>query len=167
MKLYLIGLPGSGKSFLGKRLASLCQLPFFDLDAVLESQEGMKVPEIFSLKGEEYFRTVEAAALRKVSEVNAFVMATGGGTPCFYDGMKFINQQGTSIFLNPPLDEIVQRLGDSQKKSRPLLASASNEQLKEKLEELFQRRHPFYEQANLTLSEMITPEQVMQLISKK
>ena len=85
MKLYLIGLPGSGKSVLAKKISRSLRLPVFDLDECIEMQEGVKISEIFSAKGQEYFRTIEADALRKQSESKEFVMATGGGTPCFHN----------------------------------------------------------------------------------
>src|SRR5688572_17553731 len=116
MKLFLIGLLGSGKSFLGKELAKALNLPFIDLDDILEKKEGMKVSEIFSAKGEEHFRILEATALREQSTQKAFVMATGGGTPCFHDNMTHINQCGTSVFLNTPVSEIVKRLKGEQLK---------------------------------------------------
>jgi shikimate kinase len=100
MKLFLIGLMGSGKSVMGKRISQSAQLPFIDLDNEIEKEEGMKIQEIFSKKGEDYFRTLEAAALRRHSEAEEFVMATGGGAPCFHGNMDFINKTGTSIFLN-------------------------------------------------------------------
>src|SRR5688572_4732227 len=125
MKLYLIGLLGSGKSVLGKELSNLLRIPFIDLDDVLEAQEGMKVSEIFSTKGEDQFRIMEAAALREQSIQKEFVMATGGGTPCFHDNMSFINKTGTSVFLDTPVSEIVKRLKGEQRKIRPLLANVS------------------------------------------
>lgn len=152
MKLYLIGLLGSGKSVLGKKISQSVQLPFIDLDAVVEQQENMKVSEIFSVKGEAYFRTIEAAALRKQSKANEFVMATGGGTPCFHSNMKFIKETGISIFLDTPVREIVRRLDGGQKKSRPLLESVPDDKIEQTLEKMLENRLPFYEQANFTVN---------------
>jgi len=152
MKLFLIGLLGSGKSFLGKELSKELKLPFIDLDDILEKKEGMKVSEIFTAKGEEYFRMLEAAALREQNTQKKFVMATGGGTPCFHDNMSFINQTGTSVFLNIPVSEIVKRLNGEQRKLRPLLANVPDDQLQATLEAMLQSRLQFYKQANITVN---------------
>jgi shikimate kinase len=152
MKLYLIGLLGSGKSVLGKKIALSVKLPLIDLDDVLEAQEGMKVSEIFSVKGEAYFRTIEAAALRKQSEAHEFVMATGGGTPCFHSNMNFIKETGVSIFLDTPVQEILKRLDGAQKKSRPLLERVPDDKIEQTLEKMLANRLPFYEQANFTVN---------------
>jgi shikimate kinase len=152
MKLYLIGLLGSGKSVLGKELSKLLKLPFIDLDDVLEAQEKRKVSQIFSEKGEAHFRVMEAEALRKQSNKKEFVMATGGGTPCFHDNISFINQTGTSVFLNTPVSEIVKRLKGEQRKARPLLASVSDDQLQPTLDTMLQNRLRFYEQAHFIVN---------------
>ncbi len=152
MKLYLVGLLGSGKSVLGKKISQSVQLPFIDLDDRIETQEGMKVSEIFTVKGEAYFRSMEAAILREQSKAGEFVMATGGGTPCFFENMNFINKTGISIFLHTPVKEIVRRLAGPQKKSRPLLADVSDDQLEQKLQEMLNKRLLFYEQAHFTVN---------------
>lgn len=152
MKLFLIGLMGSGKSILGKKISQSVQLPFIDLDKEIEKHEGLKISEIFAKDGEEYFRSLEATALRKCSEVEEFVMATGGGAPCFHDNMNFINQTGTSIFLDTPIKDIVNRMGSRQKESRPLLANVPEEELEQKLNSLAQKRLPFYRQAHITIN---------------
>ena len=152
MKLFLIGLLGSGKSFLGKELSKELKLPFIDLDDVIEKKEDMKVSEIFSAKGEGYFRMLEAAALREQSTQKEFVMATGGGTPCFHENISHINQNGTSVFLNTPVSEIVRRLKGEQRKSRPLLANLPDNQLQPTLEAMLQSRLQFYKQANITVN---------------
>ena len=152
MKLYLIGLPGSGKSFLGKKLAEETKIPFIDLDAILEQETGVSIAKIFSEKGEEYFRNLEAVAISQQSKAPHFVMACGGGTPCFHDNMKFINETGKSIFLNVPVEEIATRLSASEKETRPLLAGTEHLKLTEKLTHLLQKRIAFYQQATITIT---------------
>lgn len=152
MKLYLIGLLGSGKSVFGKKIAQSVNVPLIDLDKVIETQEGMKVSEIFSAKGEAYFRTIEAAALRKQSETNEFVMATGGGTPCFHNNMNFIKETGVSVFLDTPVQAILKRLDEAQKKLRPLLESVPEDKMEQTLKEMLANRLPFYEQANFKIN---------------
>lgn len=164
MKLYLIGLPGSGKSFLGKKLAEEAKIPFIDLDQVIEQEAGVSVSKIFSEKGEDYFRNLEAVALRQQSKAPEFVMACGGGTPCFHDNMKFINESGKSIFLNPSIAEIAQRLSAVEKQARPLLADTSTETLETKLDRMFKKRLSFYNQATITLSNNVEPSEIFAII---
>jgi shikimate kinase len=151
MKIYLVGLPGSGKSLLGRKLSKSINLPFIDLDAELEKHEGLKVAKIFAGKGQDYFRTLEADMLRKLSDEKEFVMATGGGAPCFHNNMEFINQTGTSIFLNTPIATIASRISPKEKKTRPLLEDVPDDQLEQKLEELLKRRLTYYQQAHFTI----------------
>jgi shikimate kinase len=111
MKIFLIGMPGSGKTTLGKRLAKEMLLPFVDLDKEIERREGKSVQQLFTENGEDYFRQVESKELIEWSaSAKSFVMATGGGTPCFYEGIKVINQSGLSIFLDVPLTTLLSRL---------------------------------------------------------
>jgi shikimate kinase len=166
MKLYLIGLPGSGKSFLGKKLAEEAKIPFIDLDQIIEQEAGASVSKIFAEKGEDYFRNLEAVALRQQSKVPDFVMACGGGTPCFHDNMKFINETGKSIFLNIPVTEIVKRLNGMEKQVRPLLAETSTETLENKLEDLLKKRQSFYNQATLILTDIDSPSEILSRIKK-
>ena len=86
------------------------ELPFIDLDDAIEAKEGKKISAIFSEKGEDYFRKVEADELRSQSKAKNFVMATGGGVPCFHNNIQFMNEEGMSIFLNTPLTTIVSRI---------------------------------------------------------
>jgi len=168
MKIYLIGLPGSGKSLLGKKLSKSINLPFIDLDAALEKQEGLKVSKIFAGKGQDFFRTIEAEMLRKLSDEKEFVMATGGGTPCFHDNMEFINQTGTSIFLDTPTALIASRINPKEKETRPLLEDVPDDQLDKKLEELLNRRLVYYKQAHFTIDGgTATAWDVLQLLYTK
>lgn len=151
-KIYLIGLPGSGKTTLGKTLASSLDMPFIDLDAEIEKQEGQPVPAIFSAKGEAYFRQAESRMLRAWADSpQSFVMSTGGGAPCFYDGIKIINDTGISIFLDVPVSEILTRLAAVQ--DRPLLLAADEQQKKEKLESLRNTRLDIYRQAQFVVQD--------------
>ena len=166
MKLYLIGLPGSGKSSFGKQLADEAKVSFIDLDQVIERESGMPVSRLFSEKGEGYFRNVEAVALRQQSKKSEFVMACGGGTPCFHDNMKFINESGTSIFLNAALSDIINRLDADEQQTRPLLADTTNESLEQKLKTLLDKRISFYQEANIILDHSVLPAEVLRQIAK-
>lgn len=146
MKIFLIGLPGSGKTTIGRALAERLAIPFVDLDAEVENKEGCSVAQIFEKKGEPYFRQAEASVLREIStRYDSFVMATGGGTPCFYDGIEFMNSMGITVFLNVPVDTLSHRLNKDGVTQRPLLQSADN--IHETLQQLKHTRLKFYEQA--------------------
>ncbi|MBX2961771.1 MAG: shikimate kinase [Cyclobacteriaceae bacterium] len=152
MKIFLIGLPGSGKSTLGKSLAELLDLPFVDLDQAIEYHCAKPVHEIFEKEGEDKFREVEAELLRKLSssKVN-FVMATGGGAPCFFEGIGFMNQIGITVLLDVPIEIIVARLDSFATSNRPLLAGKKLNAY-ESLKQLYQNRKAFYHQAKLIVA---------------
>lgn len=150
MKIFLIGLPGSGKSFIGKQLAKAMQLPFIDLDIAIQEKEGVEVSEIFATKGQDYFRQVEANVLREQIIKSHFIMATGGGTPCFFNNIELMNSHGVSVFLNTPLSVITGRLNAEKKNTRPLLASEHD--IEQTLDKLLTTRMPFYNLAHITIN---------------
>jgi shikimate kinase len=151
MKVFLIGLPGSGKTTIGAALAARLSMEFVDLDKEIETQEGRTIPEIFSVKGEDYFRRVESELLQKWARLErSFVMSTGGGAPCFHDGISVINSHGVSVFLDEQIEVIVARLENNQQ--RPLLQSANAEDMRGKLTRLREERLRFYEQAVITVT---------------
>jgi shikimate kinase len=149
MKIILTGLPGSGKTFLGNQLAALLQIPFFDLDGFIEEKSGKKVAEVFVRFGEDFFRSMEHDSLLQLLELQGdYVLATGGGTPCFFDNMSKINQLGLSVFLNPPVDVICRRLSAMEESGkRPLLQTS--ESLPALIDKLKLKRMPYYRQARL------------------
>lgn len=150
MKIYLIGMPGSGKTTLGKQVASRLGLDFVDLDHEIENREQKSIPEIFAEKGEDYFRQVESALLHEwAASSKDFIMSTGGGAPCNYNGIDAINNSGVSLFLDVPIDQLVKRV--QQKSNRPLLNAESPEALKERLEKIFSVRKSIYQKAHHTL----------------
>lgn len=151
MKIFIIGLPGSGKSTLGKELADNIHYPFFDLDQCIEAKEKSSVQKIFEVKGEPYFRQTEARVLRKISEQEeSFVMATGGGTPCFYDNMSYMNDAGVTVFLDVPVHDILNRLSDEEIEKRPLLKAGNALQT---MQQLLDERMPFYDKAKFRISQ--------------
>jgi len=153
MKIFLIGLPGCGKSTLGRQLSKRLGVPFIDLDIALEQREGKPVKDIFKEKGEDYFRGIESDTLKKVSEgLPEFVLATGGGAPVFFDNMEFMNKIGQTIFLDVPAREIANRILRSNKEERPLLAKLAPDELKDQIEFLRSQRIRFYNQATYKLS---------------
>lgn len=152
MKIFLIGMPGCGKSSLGKQLADTLNLPFVDLDDVIVEKENQNIPEIFAGKGEDYFRIKERKALHSTNDVyNEFVMATGGGAPCFFDNMAFINKNGISIFIDVDPHIIVNRLTSHDIEERPLFGNIEHNDLAKDLEKKLETRKPYYQQAQHTL----------------
>jgi shikimate kinase len=150
MKIFLIGMPGSGKTTLGKQLASRLAVDFVDLDEEIEKAEVKSIPEIFQEKGEDHFRLLEARLLREWSAgTKSFVMATGGGAPCFHKGIDVINEYGLSVFLDCPVHELVNRVRHNQE--RPLLLASDVEELRQKLERMRTTRLACYRQAKIVL----------------
>ncbi|GAB4279619.1 MAG: shikimate kinase [Marinilabiliales bacterium] len=148
MIIFLTGFMASGKTTHGKKLAKILNYDFFDTDKCIEQQEQINISEIFQKEGEEYFRKVERKILRQlVDNNNDAVIATGGGTPCFYDNMEFMNQNGLTVFLKLDFKTIYNRLLHS-KKIRPLANNILN---KHQLHELYNFRLKFYEQSRIKI----------------
>lgn len=166
MKIFLLGLPGSGKTTIGKELASALAIPFVDLDTEIEKSERASIKEIFEKKKEDYFRQVESAHLKKWCALQSdFVMATGGGVPVFFDNLAVINQSGKSIFLDVPPREIARRIMITQLADRPLLAKTHPESLKDHIEFMRSHRISFYRQAHLVFSgDAISVKQILEKI---
>ncbi len=152
MKIFLVGMLGSGKTTLGKQLAERLNVQFIDLDWEIEKRENKSVNEIFSQHGEDHFRQIEADLLREwAGSSESFVMGTGGGAPCFYHGMAAINAAGLSIFLDVPVEELKSRL--AQATDRPLLQSTDENERETKLHTLRAARLPVYQQSHVIIQE--------------
>jgi len=168
MLIYLIGLPSSGKSTLGKELASTLCYDYIDLDQKIEEYEQMTIPEIFAQKGENHFREIEKKVLHQCSNRLRLVIATGGGAPCFFDNMNFILAKGISFYLDISVDEIIERLNKAQAQdNRPLLAGKNKEQLRQELVEKKAIRSPYYQRANHCIEDNnISSEMLLAFIKK-
>ncbi|MDR9375279.1 MAG: shikimate kinase [Schleiferiaceae bacterium] len=150
MKISLLGYMGAGKSTLGKALAQRWSLPFLDLDEVFQAQMGLSVAETLRQKGEIYFRRAEHQLLEELLSRPRFVLALGGGTPCYYQHMEELNAHTHTVYLQQSVKQLAERLRH-QRAERPLLAEIAEEQLSEFIaKHLFERR-AFYERAQLTL----------------
>ena len=150
MKIFLVGMMGSGKSFCAKKLAKKLKVPVYDLDNLIEITEDMTIAEIFEEEGEAFFRKLEAEVLRWFGEKKTFVLATGGGTPCFHKNIEWMNNNGITIWLNEPISTLVERL-KPEKEHRPLIKDLSDEELDTFLTNKLAERAPFYSQAKHTI----------------
>ncbi|MET3880111.1 MULTISPECIES: shikimate kinase [Chitinophaga] len=146
MKIYLLGFMGAGKSYWGKQLADHWQLPYYDLDEVIVEAEEMAIADIFATKGEDYFREKESQLLRELSKQDNFLISCGGGTPCFQENMDFMNEHGTTVWINPSVETMVERL-QRKKSKRPLIADLEDEDLVGFVEKKMAERLPFYQQS--------------------
>ncbi|WP_212005869.1 shikimate kinase [Chitinophaga sp. HK235] len=151
MKIFLLGFMGAGKSYWGKQLADHWQLPYYDLDEVIVEAEEMAISDIFATKGEDYFREKESLLLRELSRQDNFLISCGGGTPCFQDNMDFMNEHGITIWINPSLEAMVERL-QRKKHKRPLIQDLDDEDLLDFVEKKMAERRPFYEQSRHIIS---------------
>lgn len=134
-------------------LAAQLGFSFYDLDDLVVQQEKKSIPEIFYESGEGYFRQAETRALEKQLETDeAMVLATGGGAPCFNDNMERINQKAVSVFLDVPMQQIIQRLTNSEVALRPLFQGLDAGEISAKLTDLYTARVGYYEQAKIKLS---------------
>jgi len=147
MKIVLLGYMASGKSTVGVVLAKKLGLQFIDLDAFIEDKEQLSISEIFSTKGEIYFRKKEGEYLNQLLDLNNdLIISLGGGTPCYGINMEKIEQLSTSFYLNASIDTIFERL-KGEKSQRPLVASVGTDNLKEYIAKHLFERNLFYKKA--------------------
>ncbi|HLG40872.1 MAG TPA: shikimate kinase [Chitinophagaceae bacterium] len=153
MKIYLIGFMGSGKTYWGRQLSDKLSIPFFDMDEQVVRSEGKSINEIFEIYGEEYFRLKEKGILTSITEANrTFVMACGGGSPCYFNNIDYMNQAGTTVWLNTPMNVLFQRLL-KEKDKRPLLKGLTDDQMKSFIIKKFADRKIYYEQAEVMIDD--------------
>jgi len=150
LKIFLIGFMGSGKSHWGRIWAGKNLLTFYDLDEQIEKTVGESIANIFEKKGEENFREMERYVLRKFDVKNNFVMACGGGTPCFFENIQWMNEQGITIYLQASPPEILEKIMN-ETEERPLLKKLNSSELLFFIEQKLKEREPFYKQATQIL----------------
>ena len=168
MNIFLVGYMASGKSTVGRLLASRLRYNFIDLDSYIEEKEGVKIPEIFSKKGEIYFRKKEAFYLKEIAmENDKTVIALGGGTPCYGNNMEFLktNDEAITIYLRLTIQELTERLS-KEKENRPVVSHLKSlDELQEFIgKHLFERQF-FYNQADIVLdANGYSPQKIVEKI---
>lgn len=146
MRIILIGYMGSGKTTVGRALAKALNMPFYDLDWYIESRMRKTVAQIFAEKGEEGFRKIEHNMLHEVAEFEDVVISCGGGTPCFFDNMEYLNGQGDVVYLKADPQVLYKHLLMG-KGNRPLLKGKTPEELIGFITEQLKMREEFYGKA--------------------
>ena len=149
-RIIIIGYMGAGKTTVGKTLAQELNLPFYDLDWYIESRMRKTVKEIFDERGEEGFRLIEHNLLHEVAEFEDVIISCGGGVPCFYDNMDYMNQKGDTVYLKATPEVLYGHL-KMGKSVRPLLQNKTSEEVEEFIKEQLQVREPFYSKVKYTL----------------
>ena len=154
-KFFIVGMPASGKSRLGKYISSITNLIFLDLDNEIEKKLDTKVKDIFKINGENFFRKIETKTLKEIIEnKNNFILATGGGTPCFNENMSLINKSGISIFIDVKREILHERISRNDK--RPLLNGTFSIEMK--LSDLYKERIDYYKKSKYHVSKDIRNE---------
>lgn len=150
MRIYLIGFMGTGKTSLGAHAASYLNVPFLDTDQMIEEKTGMTIASLFSEKGEDEFRIIEAEALRQTDSADKAIISTGGGLPVYHNNMQWLLEHGITIYLQWPEDILLASLMD-HRSIRPLLSDLTETQAIQRAMTLLEERKPVYEQASMTL----------------
>jgi len=150
MKVYLLGYMGAGKSTYGYKLAKNLNIDFIDLDNYIENKYKFTISSFFKVLGEEAFRIIEHFCLKEISDTDNFIVATGGGTPCFFNNMEIIKKSGFSIYLRLTDKQLLNRLINAKKK-RPLIKNKTNEELLSFISKTLYTREKFYLQSDAVI----------------
>ena len=143
VRIFLIGYMGAGKTTLGHALAEATGLSFIDLDWRIEGRFHKSVNEVFAERGEEGFRLLERGMLHEVADFEDVVVSVGGGTPCFFDNIDYMNACGETVYLKASPDTLLKHIAMSRGQ-RPLLKGKSPEELRTFITMQLQEREPYY-----------------------
>lgn len=149
MNIFLIGYMYSGKTVVAHKLSQRLGYEYLDLDQFFEATLRTSIPIFFQRYGEEAFRKLEQKMLHGLPQDRDLVVATGGGTPCYFDNMDYINAHGTSVYLKASPELVIRRALGSRK-PRPILKGKSPEELDAFVRQQMALREPYYAQANHT-----------------
>ena len=150
-RIILIGYMGAGKTTVGHALSRITGMPFYDHDWYIETRMRKKVSQLFAERGEEGFRRFEQTMLHEVAEFDEVILSCGGGTPCFFDNMDYLNRQGDTIYLKASAEVLYGHLRVARVE-RPLLKNMSPEEMQQHIRRQLQEREPFYSKAKYTVS---------------
>ncbi|MCQ2255608.1 MAG: shikimate kinase [Bacteroidaceae bacterium] len=166
-RIILIGYMGAGKTTIGHQLSKKTGMMFYDLDWYIESRHRTTVSEIFATKGEEGFRQIEKAMLHEVAEFEDVIISCGGGTPCFFDNIDYLNEQGETIYLKCSPEVLFEHL-KMGKTERPLLKDKTPEEVKTFIAEQLQYREQFYNKAKhiVDVTLMDTFDKIQESVNK-
>lgn len=149
MLIFLIGMPGSGKTTLGKHIALSLNLSFLDMDERIAHKENQSIEQIFKMKGESYFRKAERLVLEEMTTKTNAIVSTGGGAACFFDNMELMNNTGLTIYLDVPVPVLKKRIFDPEGSLRPMVKGKTESEVEEMLQTKINERKAFYEKAKL------------------
>ena len=148
-KIFILGMPGSGKSTMARYLCSKTKFNYLDLDEEIEKKSQKSITEIFRDEGQDYFRSLETKLLKEIiNKEKIFILSTGGGTPCFNKNMELMKKNGITIFLNTSIDTLIERV--SRKNKRPLFNSKN---IKETINNMFNERIKYYNQSRFSVKD--------------
>lgn len=145
-RIFLVGMPGVGKTYWGRKLATKYDYTFADLDEEIHDAEGRTISEIFATDGESYFRCVETECLYRLCLKDKTIIACGGGTPVYNDNLLWMKRHGCVVYLITDINTLSERVG--QDAARPLLGSGD---VRQHLKTLYTERAPYYQQADYTV----------------
>lgn len=166
IKVFLIGMMGSGKTFWAERLKKKLKVPAYDLDNLVELMDERTIAEMFDQSGEEFFRKEEAKMLRLFKEKKQFLLSCGGGTPCFSDNISWMNNNGITIWLDEPIEILAERL-NKEKDHRPLIRDLKTSELAGFLNQKLNERLPYYQQSQYRLTNLqITESNLLKIIKQ-
>jgi shikimate kinase len=156
---------GSGKTTLGKKLASLMNLPFIDLDRYIETKEKDTIADLFEKKGEKVFREIESICLEEILlQKQPAVVSLGGGTICFHSNLEKVKKNGTLIYIDLPPKVLAERIKNGKTK-RPLLQNVAAQDMLDFVERKLEERKKFYNQAHIIVNGLnLTPQHLYQII---
>ena len=166
MSIFLVGMPGSGKTTTGLAISKELHLPFIDTDQWIEVKTAMKISQIFESKGEAYFREEEHNFLKTWTGKN-WIISTGGGMPCFNQNLELMKNNGKIIYLRRPLSVIIESLNNDAMSKRPLLLGKNNESLETLCLQLLLEREPFYLKSDLIIEPDVALIEIAGLIRRK
>ena len=151
MRIFLIGYMGSGKSKVAEALGKILELPVIHTDKLVEEKEGKSFSEIFESSGQEYFRDLEKEALHSTIIQSDVIVSTGGGLPCYFDNMEWMNQNGITVYLEANPGLLFHRLSNA-KAGRPLIENLNDVDLMEQISGHLAVRSPYYKKAQIKIN---------------